>query len=304
MTTTLNFDLGTAIITPFTRDNQVDYAALERVANHLIETGTDAIVVNGSTGENPTVSTAEKLEIIRAVKSVIGARPVTLIAGSATNDTETTIALSKASFEAGADGLLVVVPYYNKPSQKGMLAHFGAVAQAVDAPIIIYNIPGRSVVTMEPATMATLAELHPNLVGVKQSCPDMDAVSDIIRKTPAEFALWSGDDSLTLPMMALGATGVVSVAAHVVGRPMRSMVDAFKAGNVDKARQIHLSLMDVFREIFFLPNPTVVKACLARMGLIDPYLRLPLVEADGAESDRIDRLFEQIQAINLSPALA
>lgn len=298
----LNCELVTAIVTPFKADFQIDFPALERLAQHLIDTGSDGILVNGSTGESPTVSRSEKLEILKTVKNVIGSQNVKLIVGSATNDTKTTIELSKEAEQAGVDALLVVVPYYNKPSQKGMIAHYGAIANAVDTPMIIYNIPGRSIVNMLPETMVTLAEAHPNIIGVKQSNPDMDQVSDIRRKVPASFKIWCGDDSLTLPMMTLGADGVFSVASHLTGTLMRDMIEAFKSGDLNKARQLHFRQMDLFKELFFLPNPTVVKTCLSKMGLIEGVLRLPLVPPDEAEMERIDRLMADLNSILPQPA--
>lgn len=295
--TNLDCELVTAIVTPFTAENEVDFPALERLTQHLIDTGSDGILVNGSTGESPTTSRSEKLEILKTVKQVIGGKPVKLIAGSGTNDTRATIELSREAQKAGADALLVVVPYYNKPAQNGMKAHYSAVAQAVDAPILIYNIPGRSVVTMAPDTVAYLAERHDTIIGIKQSCPDMDQVSEIRAKTPQGFRIWSGDDSLTLPMMALGAYGVISVASHVTGELMREMIRAFKQGDLETARRLHLRQMDVFKELFFLPNPTVVKTCLARMGLIQGHLRLPLVPPEPEEMKRIDRLMTLLNTL-------
>ncbi len=300
----LNCEMVTAIVTPFTAEGRLDTPALERLVEHLIATGSDGILVNGSTGESPTVSKVEKIEALKIVKRVIGSRDVKLIAGTGTNDTQSTIELSKASLDVGVDALLVVVPYYNKPSQKGMLAHYGALAQAVDSPIIIYNIPGRSVVNMLPETMATLAERYPNIIGVKQSNPDMDQVSDIRRKTADTFQIWCGDDSLTVPFMALGAIGVFSVASHVTGNLIRDMVKAFKQGDTRKALDLHLRQMDIFKELFFLPNPTVVKACLAKMGIIEGHLRLPLVPPDADEMLRIDQLMKQIQALQPQKTLS
>ncbi len=291
------FELATAIITPFTPDQEVDFSALERLAQHLIDTGSDAIVVNGSTGESPTTTESEKFEILKCVKSVIGNQPVKLIAGTGTNATRTTLALSEKAANLGVDALLVVIPYYNKPSQQGMLAHFGTVAKAIEAPIIIYNIPGRSVVNMLPDTMATLAMDYPQIIGVKQSNPDMDQVSEIRLKAPASFQIWSGDDSLTLPMMALGASGVVSVAAHVVGLAMRDMIQAYKANQREKALALHLKLLEIYRGLFFLPNPTVVKACLAKMGLVHETLRLPLTPMTPQDLPKLDQLMAAIQAV-------
>ncbi len=300
---TLDCDLITAIVTPFTADQKIDYPALERLTQYLIDTGSDGILVNGSTGENPTVTQSEKMAVLRTVKQVIGSKPVKLIAGSATNDTQSTIDLSLETAQAGVDALLIVVPYYNKPSQKGMIAHYGAIAQAVDAPIIIYNIPGRSIVNMQPETQAYLAAHYDNIIGVKQSNPDMDQVSDIRAKTPESYRIWCGDDSLILPMMTLGAYGAFSVSSHLTGVLMREMIDAFKKCDLEKALQLHLRQMEVFKEIFFLPNPTVVKTCLAKMGLIEGYLRLPLVSPDEDEMKRIDRLVAYVHDILPKPAV-
>jgi 4-hydroxy-tetrahydrodipicolinate synthase len=300
----LNAELITAIVTPFDKELKVDHPALERLTQHLIDTGSDGILVNGSTGESPTVSRSEKIAILKTVKQVIGNQPVKLIAGSGTNDTQTTIDMCRETEAAGVDALLVVVPYYNKPSQKGMLAHYGAIAQSVEAPVIIYNIPGRSIVNMLPETMVRLAEQHRNIIGVKQSNPDMDQVSDIRRCTPEQFRIWCGDDSLTLPMMSLGAYGSFSVASHLTGQMIRDMIRAFKNRNMEQALRLHLRQMDVFKEIFFLPNPTVVKTCLAKMGLIQGYLRLPLVEPEGDEMKRIDHLMTILKELSSQHVMA
>ncbi len=290
--------LMTAMVTPFTAENKVDFPAVDRLVEHLIETGTQVIVVNGTTGESPTVTHAEKRDLLKTVQQAIGGRSVGVVAATGSYDTQTTIDLSREAEKMGVDGLLVVVPYYNKPSQSGMFAHFHAVAEAVRLPIIMYNIPGRCVVTMAPETMARLASQHANIIGVKQSCGDMDQVSDLRRKAPQGFQIWSGDDSLTLPMMALGGAGVISVAAHLTGPLIREMVEAMKAGQVDKARALHLQQFDVFRELFFLPNPTVLKTCLAQTGLIEGHLRLPLVPPDPLEMKRIEALMAMLHTLS------
>lgn len=301
---TLTFDLCTAIITPFTTDGAVDFPALERVTQHLIDTGSDAILVNGSTGENPTVSEDEKIAVLKTVKAVIGSQPIKLIAGASTNCTQTTLALCKATEALGVDALLVVVPYYNKPSQEGLLAHFGAIASQVSTPVIIYNIPGRSIIHMTPETVAELAKRYDTIIGIKQSSPDMDAVSDMRRMTPDAFQIWCGDDSLTLPMMAIGANGCFSVAGHLTGKLIRRMVQAFHQGDLAQARALHLAQMDVFKDIFFLPNPTVVKACLAQMGLCQPTLRLPLTTITRAEEQKkVTELVGLVNRLNQTHSL-
>lgn len=293
----------TAIVTPFKADLSIDFAALERVTQHLINTGSDGILVNGSTGENPTVTDAEKMLIIQTVKGVIGSQPVKLIAGTGTNDTQSTLALSQLTEKQGVDALLVVVPYYNKPSQKGLIAHYEAVARSVDSSVIIYNIPGRSIINMAPETMATLAAAAPNIIGVKQSNPDMDQVSDIKALVPGGFKIWCGDDSLTLPMMTLGAHGTFSVAGHLTGKLIRAMIEAFLRRDLETALALHLKQMQVFKEIFFLPNPTVVKTCLAQLGLMEGHLRLPLVAPEPDELQRIQALTDLVRTLTAEPVV-
>jgi 4-hydroxy-tetrahydrodipicolinate synthase len=290
------FRLGTAIVTPFDATGAVDYAALSRLGRHLVQTGTDAVIALGSTGESPTLTATERVQILETLSADLAGTDVPLIAGSGTNDTHSTIARAKEAVAAGADALLLVVPYYNKPSSAGLLAHFGAVAEAVDVPLILYNIPGRTGILMSPDTMAALHERYPHIVGVKQSHPDMDQVSDIRRLCPETFSIWSGDDSLTLPMMSLGACGVISVASHVVGRSMRTMIDAAAQGDFDAARAIHLRLMPLFRGLFTLPNPTNLKTLLAEQGWIQPGLRLPLVPPSPSERETLLPLLAWVDA--------
>jgi 4-hydroxy-tetrahydrodipicolinate synthase len=293
-------DLIPALITPFTADGAVDEQRLGQMAVHLIQEGCNGMLVNGTTGESPTMDTREKERAITVVKTALDnafpSKAIPLMAGVGTNDTSKTIDAAKRAADLGVDALLVVVPYYNKPSQRGMIAHFEAVAKATPLPVIIYNIPGRVVVRMTVDTMATLHAECPNIIGVKQSFGDMDAVSEIVATLPKEtWTTWCGDDSLTLPMMACGATGVISVSAHLIARHLRALVDAFKAGNIDQARTLHLQLLDLNRDLFFLPNPTVVKACLAKLGYIAPHLRLPLVWPDATEMTKVEGLLARYQ---------
>lgn len=279
-------EIITAMITPFKEDLSVDFAALEKLVNHLIEDGTDAILVAGTTGETPTLSHEEEREIFTFVKKVVNGR-VKIIMGAGSNSTQTAVESSKKAKELGADAILTVVPYYNKPSQKGMYEHFSAIAKAVDLPIILYNIPGRTGVNMQPMTIAKLANEFKNIVAVKQSNSDLDLISDIKSLCPEDFAVYSGDDSLTLPMMALGAHGVISVASHLVGKDMKKMISAFKNGNVNEALKIHLYLYPLFRKLFMAPNPVPVKASLAHIGIIKEYVRRPLVELDSDEKKEL-----------------
>jgi len=279
-------EIITAMITPFNEDLKIDYPSLERLINHLIKTGSDAILVAGTTGETPTLSHEEEAELFAFVKKIVNGR-IKIIMGAGSNSTETAVKSSIMAKEAGADAILSVVPYYNKPSQKGMYEHFASIAKAVDLPVILYNIPGRTGVNMQPSTIAKLACEFKNIVAVKQSNSDLDLISDIKSLCPDDFAIYSGDDSLTLPMMSLGAKGVISVASHIAGTEMKEMISAFKAGNNEKALKFHLHLYPLFRKLFMAPNPVPVKAALANFGIIKEYVRKPLVTLDENEKKEL-----------------
>lgn len=285
----MRYDAGeiiTAMVTPFKEDLSVDYAGLERLVNHLIETHSDAILVAGTTGETPTLTHEEEHEIFAFVKKIINGR-AKIIMGAGSNSTKTAVESSKKAKELGADAILSVVPYYNKPSQKGMYEHFSAIAKAVDLPIILYNIPGRTGVNMQPNTIAKLAHEFKNIVAVKQSNADLDLISDIKSLCPKDFAIYSGDDSLTIPMMALGAHGVISVASHVVGTEMKKMIQLFKKGDNKSALDIHLKLYPLFKKLFMAPNPVPVKATLNHLNIINEYVRNPLVTLDEEEKKEL-----------------
>lgn len=282
----------TAMITPFKDDLSVDFVALEKLVNHLIDNGTDTILVAGTTGETPTLSHEEEEEIFAFVKNVVKGR-VKIILGAGSNSTETAVKSSIRAKELGADAILTVVPYYNKPSQKGMYEHFSEIAKAVDLPIILYNIPGRTGVNMQPATIAKLAKEFKNIVAVKQSNADLDLISDIKSLCPDDFAIYSGDDSLTLPMMSLGAHGVISVASHIVGSEIKKMVTAFKNGDNKKALALHLELYPLFKKLFMAPNPVPVKASLAHFGIIKENVRKPLVVLDCEEKKELLAILEK-----------
>ena len=293
----MRFNAGeviTAMITPFKEDLSVDYVALEKLVNHLIENGTDTILVAGTTGETPTLSHDEETEIFEFVKKVVNGR-VKIIMGAGSNSTQTAIESSLKAKRLGADAILTVVPYYNKPSQKGMYQHFASIAKAVDLPIILYNIPGRTGVNMLPATIAKLAKDFPNIVAVKQSNADLDLISDIKSMCPEDFVIYSGDDSLTLPMMSLGANGVISVASHIVGKEIKEMVTAFNAGDNKKALNIHLKLYPIFKKLFMAPNPVPVKEALSRFGLIKNYVRNPLITLDEDEKKELYSVIDKYE---------
>ena len=304
MSPRLSAELIPAMVTPFRHgDSQqgesLDLEKVEKLALYLTDNGCDGLLLNGTTGESPTLSFEEKCQVIQTAQHAVRHRNVQIMAGVGSNDTEKSVAEARKIAALGVDALLVVVPYYNKPSQRGMLAHFDRIAEAVgDTEIVIYNIPSRSVVLMSPDTMATLHRLHPNIIGVKQSCPDMDQVSEISVKLPADsWRTWCGDDSLTLPMMACGAYGTISVLAHLTGRMMREMIRAVKSGDRDRALQLHLKQLNLAREIFFLPNPTVIKTCMARLGLLEPILRAPMVWPDDTEMAHIDAIMAEYDVL-------
>ena len=281
----MRYDAGeviTAMVTPFNEKREVDYASLENVVRHLLEQKTDGIVVAGTTGESPTLTFEEEEEILYCTKSTVSGQ-CKVIMGAGSNSTDTAVKSSKKAQELGADAILSVVPYYNKPSQQGMYEHFSAIAKSVDIPVILYNIPGRSVIDMQPSTIAFLAKEYSNIVGVKQSNANLDLVSEIRMLAPDDFVIYSGDDSLTLPMLSLGAHGVVSVASHVIGSEIKSMIRNFKTGDATTAKNMHQKLYPIFKKLFMAPNPIPVKAALAYKGLIEDYVRRPLTELSKTE---------------------
>jgi 4-hydroxy-tetrahydrodipicolinate synthase len=285
-----------ALVAPFHPDGSLDLDAAARLAQALVTDGCDALLINGTTGEAPTLDTEEKIRLFQHIQTAMAGKQVPILAGVGSNDTRRSVQEARQFAQLGADALLVVVPYYNKPTQAGMLAHFTAVAQAVpDTEIVIYNIPSRCVVLMSPDTIATLHARCPNIIGVKQSHPDMDAVSELAARMPTQtWHTWSGDDSLTLPMMACGAHGTFSVLAHLAAARMRRMIDACVAGDLATAQELHRGLLAAGKELFFLPNPTVVKTALARLGKVGPTLRLPMVPPTDAEVARIDAMLDSL----------
>lgn len=267
----------TAMVTPFNKNREVEYDKVEELAKHLVKNGSEAILIAGSTGENSTLTHEEELEILSTVKRAT-ANKVKVIMGAGSNSTKTAVKMSKLAEKEGADAVLSVVPYYNKPSQAGMIAHFSAVAESTKLPIILYNIPGRTVVNMAVETVAHLANKYKNIVALKQSFPDMDVISELKIQCPEDFTFYSGDDSLTLPMLSLGVDGVISVASHIYGNEIKTMIHNFKTGNFNVAKNMHLKLYPIFKKLFIAPNPVPIKAALAKSGFINDYVRLPLVE--------------------------
>jgi len=281
----MRYDAGeviTAMVTPFNEKREVDYEKVEALAHQLVNTGSDAIVVTGTTGEAPTLSFDEEIEILSSARRAVNNQGK-VIMGTGSNSTETAVATAKRAEKEGADAILSVVPYYNKPSQAGMIEHFSAIAEAVEIPVILYNIPSRTGVNMTPETVKTLARKYENIVALKQSCADMDMLTEIKTICPPDFTVYSGDDSLTLPMLALGAHGVVSVASHLFGKEIKSMIRNFKTGDTMTAKNMHIKLYPIFKKLFMAPNPVPVKAALAYRDIIEDYVRRPLVELTKAE---------------------
>lgn len=275
----------TAMATPFREDGAVDYDRAAELARRLVDSGSTGIVVAGTTGESPTLSDEEKLQLLRVVKEAVGGRAAVL-AGTGTYDTAHSVHLSREAQRLGADGLLVVVPYYNRPTQEGLYRHFKTVAESTDLPVLMYNIPTRTGTNMLPETVARLSEVR-NVAGIKEASGSLDQVSEIRRRTPEHFLIYSGDDSLTLPYLSVGAVGIVSVASHLVGREIAEMIAHFQAGRVEEARRIHLRLFPLFRALFVAPNPVPLKAALEMAGFPVGKPRLPLVEATPKEREQI-----------------
>ncbi|MEY4023715.1 MAG: hypothetical protein RLZ23_676 [Actinomycetota bacterium] len=276
--------LLTAMVTPFNKDGSIDWAGVEKLAQHLVDTGHDGIAVNGTTGEAPTTKSSEKLEIIKVVKKVVGSK-IQVLSGAGDNETSYTVEQAKRSQDAGADGLLVVTPYYNKPPQAGIEAHFRAVAAATDLPIMMYDIPGRTGVEIESDTIVKLFESVDNIVALKDAKGNIAATSWVIKR--CNIPVYSGDDILNLPFLSVGAVGFVSVCGHTVGLQLKAMLDAWFAGNAAKALEIHQQLLPVFTGTFRTQGAILTKAAMSLMGLPGGTTRLPLVDATEAQIEQL-----------------
>ena len=265
--------LLTAMVTPFKDDGSVDYDAAQQLAVMLVHDGSDGVVVSGTTGEAPSLSDVEKIELLRAVKGAIPKNDV--VAGTGSNDTHHSVELSKLAMKAGADALLAVVPYYNKPPQEGMYQHFKAISEI--GPTIMYNIQGRTAVNMTAATTIRCAEL-PGIIGVKEASGDIDQIGLVCAGTPDDFRVWSGDDSWTLPILAVGGYGVICVVSHIAGRSMNNLIEAYVRADNDTAREIHQALLPVIKTLMTTAaNPVPIKSALNALGFNAGPFRLPLV---------------------------
>lgn len=281
-------DLVTAMVTPFDSDGNVDLGQARELAAWLIDHGSDGLVVAGSTGEASTLTDREQRELWRAVKDEVGTRAA-VIGGTGSNDTAHAIELTRAAEQDGLDGALLVTPYYNKPPQAGLLAHFRAVAASTSLPIVLYDIPARSVVKIEHDTIMELAEID-NIVGIKDAAGDVQGAARLVADAPEGFQLYCGNDADTLPWLSVGAAGVIAVASHVAGPRMKQMIGLFGSGDCEGARKIHLELMAVFDAMGLTTNPIPVKAALELMGHAVGAPRLPLVPASDAQIDRLRRV--------------
>ena len=276
----------TAMVTPFDERGELDLPEAQRLARWLVDRGNDGLVVAGSTGEGMTLDADERKQLWRAVKEAVGERAA-VIANAGSNDTRGSVAAAQDAHAAGADAILAVVPYYNKPTQSGMIAHFGAMADAVPLPVAIYNIPGRSCVNMLPETLFELARRHRNVVAVKESSGDLKQIATIIRDRAPGFVVWAGDDHLFLPALALGADGVVGVATHFCSREYRAMFDAYRAGRVAEAAAIHASTLELIDALFAITNPIGTKWAVNQAGFKAGKCRLPLDTMPAAAAARL-----------------
>jgi 4-hydroxy-tetrahydrodipicolinate synthase len=275
----------TAMVTPFNDDFSVNYDAAANLAKYLIENGSNGLVVAGSTGESATLSVEEKLKLFTIVLNAVGDK-ATVIAGTGSNDTMASLKLTQAAEKLGVHGAMLVGPYYNKPPQEGYYQHFKKIADNTKLPLIIYNVPGRTSSNILPGTIARLAELK-NVVAVKEASGNLEQVAEIVRTTPKDFMVYSGDDSLTLPILSVGGVGIISVAAHIVGNRMQEMISAFTDNDLIKAQAIQSELLPFFRLMFITTNPIPIKTAINLIGQNGGSFRLPLIPPTSNELEQI-----------------
>jgi 4-hydroxy-tetrahydrodipicolinate synthase len=281
----------TAMVTPFDAENQVDFAEAVALAKWLLANGSDALVINGTTGESPTTTPKEKAALVKAIVEAIGSEKV--IAGVGGNNTAEVIEAAHDAKAAGAGALLAVVPYYNKPSQEGLFQHFKAVASATDLPVMLYNVPSRTITNLEPATTARIAAACPTVVAIKEATPDITQFAEVIRVTPSDFDVYSGDDANLVPALALGGSGMVSVIAHVIGPDFKKICDLWRAGQSTEAVETFLKTLPVAKIMFSVPSPAPTKLALQTLGKKVGPVRLPLVDCTEAESASILKVLRE-----------
>lgn len=288
--------LLTAMVTPFTADGAVDHARAKELALKLVAEGSDGLVISGTTGESPTLTKEEKVALFKTVKDAVGTT-AKVVAGTGSYSTAESVALSQAAEAAGVDGILLISPYYNKPNQAGLYAHFSAIADAVSLPVMLYNHPGRTGVTIEPSTMVELAKKR-NIVAVKDSSGSLDLATDYRRQLPKGFELYSGDDPLTLAYLAVGGAGVVSVSSHIVGREIKAMLDAWDRGDLAEAQRLNGALYELHKVLFCAPSPSPVKFALAHRGFGVGGVRLPLLELAEADQAKVVRVLDSLAMVS------
>lgn len=286
----------TAIVTPFKENGDLDEQSLRNLVEFQIKNKIDGILPCGTTGESPTLDYEEHHKVIEIVIDAAKGK-VPVIAGTGSNSTREAIEMTKKAAEAGADASLQVCPYYNKPTQEGLYRHFSAIAKAVDIPIIIYNIQGRTGVNMETSTLARLAKEHSNIVGVKEASGNVAQMMEVINELPKNFTVLSGDDNLTLPLMALGGKGVISVASNIVPKEMHELTEYALNGNFEKANQLHYKLLPLFKGIFIETNPIPIKAALAMKGMIKESYRLPMCEMKAENKEKLRKILVDLKIV-------
>ena len=278
--------LITAMVTPFNARGEVDYKQAQKLARALIDSGSDGLVVTGTTGERPTVTDQEQLKLFATVRDAIGSKG-TIIAGTGGNCTRESIAITREAEKLGVDAALLIVPYYNKPTQEGMYQHFAAIAESTGLPCILYNVPARTVTNLAPETALRLSRIK-NVVGIKEASGNMEQVAKIIQGAPKNFLVWSGNDGDTFPIMAMGGYGIISVASHLVGKQIKDMIGHVVRGNMKEAAAIHLNLLPLINALFIVSNPIPVKHALNHVGFRVGQPRLPLTEADDKSKAAIE----------------
>ncbi|MEH7110943.1 4-hydroxy-tetrahydrodipicolinate synthase [Neobacillus niacini] len=280
--------VSTAMVTPFDKKGHIDFPKTTQLVNYLIDNGTESLVVAGTTGESPTLSKEEKLALFNHVVKVVGKR-IPVIAGTGSYNTYASVELTKKAEQLGVDAIMLVAPYYNKPNQEGLYQHFKMVAEATSLPVMVYNIPGRSAVNVHPDTIIRLSKI-PNIVAVKEASGDLTGIAHIIANTDSNFDVYSGDDSMTIPVLSIGGSGVVSVASHVIGKEIQKMVYAFLEGENSKAAKLHQELLPLMQGLFAAPSPAPVKTALQVKGLDVGSVRLPLVPLTEQERSTLIKL--------------
>ena len=287
----------TAMVTPFSDNLELDLDRAAQLADKLISEGSDALVVCGTTGESPTVFYDQKMDLFRAVIDAVGGR-VPVIANAGDNCTDDSVEFARKVVDLGVDAIMAVVPYYNKPPQEGLFRHFCSIANAVDAPVILYNLPGRCVINAEPATILRIAHECQNVVALKQANADLSQTAAVLAGAPEGFEVFAGDDELTLPMMGLGATGVISVISHIAGVRFKEMIDAHSTGDHTRALRIHLELLPLMKTLFMTANPIMVKKALELQGFPVGGVRLPLVESTAEQAAELERVMRHVGALS------